>query len=202
MLNSLAIFKSSIDDARRHTALYDYLTAQVIVPVPFDDLLRAQIVSAVAAFDKLLHDIIRIGVCQSFSGLRLQTPKYLNESISLDLHSSLIAATIPPKEIIFEQAIANRLRYFSFQHPDKISDGLSLIWEERQKWRKIAVPMGMTGDFASTKMKLIASRRNAIVHESDMDPLTNAKTPISRAECLDITDFLELCGDSIVHLVR
>lgn len=50
-------------------------------------------------------------------------------------------------------------------------------------------------------MKLIATRRNAIVHESDMDPLTNLKTPISREECETITDFIASCGNAIVGLV-
>lgn len=62
--------------------------------------------------------------------------------------------------------------------------------------------MGLAGSFVSTKMKLIAGRRNAIVHESDMDPLTNTKIPINQAEANDITDFMEACGHSIVNLVR
>lgn len=202
MLNAGAVFTNSIAEARQHTTLYDFLTGQIRVPAPFEDLLRAQVVVSVAAFDKLMHDIIRIGMCQAFSGARVVTPKYLMESISIELHSALVTATIPPKEVLFEQAVVNRLRHLSFQHPDKISDGLSLIWNEKQKWNKIGNAMGMTGGFVLTKMKLIAGRRNAIVHESDMDPLTNTKTPINRAECNDITSFVEVCGNAIIALVR
>ncbi|OYX50888.1 MAG: hypothetical protein B7Y97_06665 [Sphingomonas sp. 32-66-10] len=202
MLNAIAVFSRSIAEARHHTTLYDFLTSQPRVPAPFDDLLRAQIVISVAAFDKLMHDIVRIGICGAFSGVRPVTSKYLSESISIELHSALVSATIPPKEVLFEQAIVQKLRHLSFQHPDKISEALSLIWNEKHKWDKIALPMGLTGPFASTKMKLIAGRRNAIVHESDMDPLTNSKTPITRAECNDITDFIEACGISIVNAVR
>jgi hypothetical protein len=50
-------------------------------------------------------------------------------------------------------------------------------------------------------LKLISVRRNAIVHEADMDPLTNAKAPISRDECNDVTDFLLNCGNAIGRLV-
>lgn len=202
MLNASAVFTHSIAEARQHTTLYDFLTGQIRVPAPFEDLLRAQVVVSVAAFDKLMHDIIRIGVCQAFAGVRAVTPKYQSESISIELHSALVSATIPPKEVLFEQAIVNKLRHLSFQHPDKVSDGLALIWDDKQKWSKIAGAMGLTGGFVSTKMKLIAGRRNAIAHESDMDPLTNTKTLISRAECNDITDFVEACGHAIVSLVR
>ena len=201
MLNAQAIFNKSIDDAKQYSILYDYLTTQVRVPAPFDDLLRGQIVSAVAAFDKLMHDLIRIGMCQTFGGTRTGTPKYHNESISIQLHSALVTATVPPKEHLFERAIVTKLGHLSFQHPDKISDGLSLIWAEAQKWEKIGAVMSQAGHFASTQMKLIATRRNAIVHESDMDPLTNLKTPISRAECEAITKFVASCGNAIVGLV-
>jgi hypothetical protein len=55
---------------------------------------------------------------------------------------------------------------------------------------------------AKTKLKLVAGRRNAaIVHKSDMYPLTNAKTPITASECEDVTDFLQLCGRTIAKLV-
>jgi hypothetical protein len=202
MLNASAVFSRSISEARQHTTLYDFLIGQIRVPAPFDDLLRGQVVVSVAAFDKLMHDIIRIGVCQAFAGTRAVTPKYLSESISIELHSALVSAIIPPKEVLFEQAIVTKLRHLSFQHPDKISDGLALIWDDKQKWNKIGDAMGLVGSFVSTKMKLIAGRRNAIVHESDMDPLTNTKTLISRAECNDITDFVEACGRTIVNLVR
>lgn len=201
MLNAAAIFSRSITEARQQTALYDFLVGQIVVPVPFDDLLRAQIVLSVGAFDKLLHDLIRIGMCEAFAGSRGATAKYHGEPISIELHSAIVNASIPPKEIIFEQAIVQKLSYLSFQHPDKINDGLSLIWNEKHKWAKIGAAMGTTGPAAVTQMKLIASRRNAIVHESDMDPLSNTKTPISRSECEAITDFVHNCGQAIVNLV-
>ena len=61
--------------------------------------------------------------------------------------------------------------------------------------------MGMSVDYTKTKMKLIVSRRNAIVHESDSDLLSNIKNVITRNECKDMTDFIELCGNSIASLV-
>lgn len=202
MLNARSTFSQNISDARRHTTLYDFLNEQVRVPFPFDDLLRAEIVASVAAFDKLMHDVIRIGMCDCFAGLRPVTPKYLSESITIELHSALVGATIPPREMLFEQAIVNKLRHQSFQHPDKVSEGLAFIWSEKQKWNKIAAHMTLDSGFVTTKMKLIAGRRNAIVHESDRDPLSDEKIPIDRSECAEITDFIEACGTAIVALVQ
>lgn len=201
MHKALATFTASIADARSLTGLYDFLTSSVPSPFSYDDLLRSQIVYSVSAFDKLMHDLIRIGMVATYTSVRVATPKYYSESISIQFHGTLVAATLPPKEVLFEQEISRKLRIVSYQDPQKVADGLSYIWDERDKWVKIGREMGWVPDNAKIKLKLIADRRNAIVHESDMDPISNAKNPISRAECRDVTDFIELCGSSIARLV-
>ncbi len=202
MHRAVAAFNVSIQDARSLTALYDFLTTSVPTPFPYDDLLRSQIVYSVGAFDKLIHELIRIGMVATFMGTRPATAKYKAESISIQFHGTLVAATIPPKEILFEQEIGRKLSFLSFQDPPKVADGLAYIWEEKDKWLKIAGVMGISVDDTKTKMKLIVLRRNAIVHESDSDPLSNVKNAITRSECKDMTDFIELCGNSIAGLVK
>lgn len=202
MLSALAVFDSSMDEARHLTSLYDHLSRQITVPYPFQDLLRAQVVYAVGAFDKLLHDIIRIGMRECFLGIRTPTSKYLAETISLEFHSTLLSASIPPRELLFEREVVKKLGWQSFQQPAAVADGLSLVWPDNKKWEKIAVAISSDQQKVTTKLKLIATRRNAIVHESDMDPLTNAKTPLSRSECADVTNFLQECGRTIVSLVK
>lgn len=201
MHNALALFKSNLSAARSLEGLYAYLSTTVTAPMSYDDLLRSQVVYSVSAFDKLIHDLVRIGMVQIFSGIRHPTARYLNEPISIELHGSLVSATVPPKEFIFEQAISRKLKSVSYQDPAKVADGLSYIWDESQKWQRIAMIMKMTDSDARTTLKLIVDRRNAIVHEADIDPTTNAKLPINQAECRYITDFLELCGTSIAGLV-
>jgi hypothetical protein len=201
MRKALRLFKSNIEEAKNLTAVYEYLEASVKSPLSFDDLLRSQIVYSVSAFDKLIHDIIRIGMVEIFVGRRSSTPGYLAESISLSTHNELVSATIPPPEYLFEQAIFRKLKTVSYQDPSKIAEGLSYIWEEKQKWRKISAEMGLNDQEVKTKLKLIASRRNTIVHESDIDPSVNSKYPISKVDCQSITDFLEQCGETIVELI-
>ncbi len=201
MFNSLTLFKKNIEEARNLTSLYDYLDNSITSPFSFDDLLRAQVVYAVSAFDKLIHDIVRIGMVQIFMGQRRATPKYLAESITIETHAQLISATIPPREYVFEQAIMRKLKAVSYQEPNKVADGLSYIWNERQKWQKIATNMAVPDSEARTTLKLIVDRRNVIVHESDIDPTTNQKYSISKDECTSITDFLEKCGEESVNLV-
>ncbi len=201
MHRAVAVFDTSIQDARSLTSLYDFLTTTVHSPFSYDDLLRSQIVYSLGAFDKLIHELIRIGMVATFMGTRTATAKYQAESISIQFHGTLLSATIPPKEILFEQEIGRKLKILSFQDPPKVADGLAYIWEEKDKWLKIAGAMGLSVDDAKTTMKLIVGRRNAIVHESDSNPLSNVKNAISRDQCESITNFIELCGHSIANLV-
>ena len=71
------------------------------------------------------------------------------------------------------------MKTFSYQEPNKVADGLSYIWEEKQKWKKISVQMNMDERIVKTTLKLIADRRNSIVHEADIDPSTNQKYSIN-----------------------
>lgn len=89
----------------------------------------------------------------------------------------------------------------SFQDPAKIVDGLSYIWDDTQKWQRISQGLGMNDEDVRRKQKLIATRRNAIVHEADLDPVTNQKLTITRAEAADISDFLLALGNRICDLV-
>ena len=202
MYEALRLFNQNIEEAKNLTALYEYLENSINSPLAFDDLLRAQIVYSVSAFDKLIHDIIRIGMIEIFTGNRQPTPQYLKESISIETYNELISPTmLPPKEYIFEQAVFNKLKTISYQEPEKVAQGLSYIWDEKQKWQKIASKMEMDDKTAKTTLKLIVARRNAIVHEADIDISTNQKYSINKLECQSITDFLSRCGQEIVSLV-
>jgi hypothetical protein len=201
MHSALMLFKENMEEVKNLTFLYEYLESSIRSPLSFDDLLRSQIVYSVSAFDKLIHDVIRIGIMEIFTNRRQPTPKYLAESISISTYNDLNFATFPPREYIFEQAIIKKFKTFSYQDPEKVSEGLSYIWEEKQKWQKIAFKMAIDDKTAKTTLKLITIRRNSIAHESDIDPLTSQKCSISKSECQSITEFLHKCGEAIVDLV-
>src|ERR1700678_396105 len=130
MLNSLSTFRGNIKDAREIGPLHDYLVAKIGLSMNFDDLLRSQIVYSVSAFDKLIHDIVKIGIMDIFIGKRQATPKFLSEKITMEVLNAMSVATIPPKEFYFEQHIVSKLKIIAFQDPDKVADGLSFVWNE------------------------------------------------------------------------
>ncbi len=201
MHNALSLFRENIEESKSLTSLYEYLESSLVTPLSFDDLLRAQIVYSVSAFDKLMHDLIRIGMVEIFMGNRPTTPQYLAETITISTYSDLISATFLPKELVFEQAIVRKLKTVSYQTPDNVAKGLSYIWNEPQKWQKIASNMAMDTETVKTELKLIVDQRNRIVHEADINPLTNQKYSITKSDCESATSFLKKTGEAIYTLV-
>lgn len=201
MLNAKLVFQKNIKQANELGELYVYLSTVVAIPAQFDDLLRSQIVYAVSAFDKLIHDLIRIGMVQIFLGARPSTGKYQNEGVSLQYLPQLMFGSTPPPEVRFEEIVREKLSTLSFQDPKKIADGLSFIWNENQKWQQIALGLGMTDEDARRDQKLISTRRNAIVHEADLHPVTNTKQSVTGAEAKQTSDFLFTLGNRICDLV-
>lgn len=200
MLNAKGVFHRNISQANELGGLYDYLSTSVAIPEQFEDLLRSQVVNAVSAFDKLMHDLIRIGMVKIFENQRPSTSKYLSETIAIQHLPSLLASAVPPPPVRFEEIVREKLSKLSFQDPTKVADGLSYIWNEPQRWQQIALGLGMSDDEAKRKLRLIITRRNAIVHEADLDPVTSQKQSITRAEATDIADFLRALGDRICDL--
>lgn len=201
MLNAKLVFQRNIQQAKELGALYDYLSNTVPLPEQFDDLLRSQVVNAVSAFDKLMHDLIRIGMVDIFENRRPATAKYLNETVAVQFLPGLAAGAVPPAPIRFGEIVREKHSKLSFQDPPKIADGLSYIWNENQKWQQIALGLGMSDEDAKRKQKLIVGRRNAIVHEADLDPVSNQKQAITRDEVTGIADFLLALGNRICDLV-
>lgn len=201
MSRAYTIFKKNIQEARQLNALHSYLSKNIQAPISHDDILRAQLVNCVSAFDKLIHDLILDGMTDIYLGKRPQTPKYLSEAFPLNIYLNMQAATIPPAEYYFREAVRAKHKTISYQEPSKVAEGLAYIWNESQKWVKIAQVMGSKDDLVKVQLKLIAVRRNAIVHEADLDPVTHQKLDIDSKMVSDNSNFIEKCGDAIENLV-
>jgi hypothetical protein len=199
MRNAQNIFQKNICDVRAMLSVYDFLHITVS-SLNCDDILRLAIVNSVSAFDRLLHDIIRIGMVDIFNKKRPQTRKYLAEKISLNKIHDMSISQIS-RDYIFNQEIIAQHKKNSYQNSKNVSDGLSYIWDEQNKWDNIAVKLSSHGNTVKMQLDLIVSRRNNIVHEGDSDFLNSQKYPIMKSDCVDSVDFIERCGNAIVDLV-
>jgi RiboL-PSP-HEPN len=198
-------FKNSLKYVKELDALYIYLKDTLQLPNDLTDLLRAEWVYTISAMDKLIHELVRIGMIEAFLGVRVKTKKFLTFGISVDTYtniSSSISTNVPPPEYWFEQEVIQKHKHLSFQDPDKISDGLSFIWDENQKWYKLSQNLGMTESDLKTKLKTIIARRNQIVHEADLDLLSGYRNTIDKTDINDVVPFIETLSEAIFNEVK
>ncbi len=198
-------FESNIKTVREMDALYHHLTSDLQLPNDLSDILRSQLVYAVSALDKLIHELVRIGMLQAFVDQRPKTKKFSGFSISLATYNNIQKSSQQPLGILpfetpayfFEQEIIVKHKYLAFQEPDKIADALSFIWEEKQKWQKIAAYFNGSDDAIKKELKSIVSRRNQIVHEADIDLQTNRRNGIDESDVKEAVNFIFKLGETI-----
>ncbi|APD11128.1 hypothetical protein UC34_03475 [Pandoraea vervacti] len=191
-----------MDDVDALTSVYDYVRQNMPSNANADDLLRSKIVCSVSAFDKLMHDIIHTGIVEAYAGNRATTPKYLDEPIPLKIVARLDNAGESPRDTVFARSIRDKLRTLSFQHPEKVADGLSYIWPENRKWQRIAAAMGEEEKGVREMLKSIVQRRNAIAHEADLRSDDDVKQPISREGAVEAARFMRQLGETFHRLIR
>ncbi|WP_295093666.1 HEPN domain-containing protein [Ruminococcus sp.] len=192
MNNALAVFNSLINQCSTTMVIYEYLESNSI-PLDSSDLLRWQYVLSVSALDKYIHDIVRYGMIEEFIGNKVETKSYKGVKIDLSIASSIKNSTAP--ELEFSNEILRQHSFKAFQDPDKISEALSLIWEEKHKWAVISsnMPYVISENDLKTKLKNIVIRRNQIVHEGDclstQPPLQ--QQIISKNDTIDVINFIK-----------
>lgn len=203
MLRAKTRFDDSFKRIRNQDSIYKHLVSTLHFPEKdISDMLRSEVVYAVSSFDRFIHDIVKQGMVDIFMGNRPITGSYSNFSISLNqLQSIRIAGSIPPPQSIFENIIIEKHKHLSFQEPNKVSEALSLIWNENYKWQKIAICMGMTENDLKTELKNIVIRRNQIVHEGDLNVMTGQLQDIHYSDTLISVDFIEKLGNCIFSLI-
>ena len=203
MLTAKNRFIKNISRIRNTYDLYNHLNKELKFPSQhLGDLIRSDLVFLVSALDRFIHDSVRIGMIKSFQGHRPKTNAYLNFSIPLSQVDTMINSSVMPPELIFEQQILNNHKHLAFQDPDKISNALSLIWNEPHKWQKISQKIGEPENDAKTKLKNIIIRRNQIVHEADMDLQTGDLQQIDNSDVEMSIVFIEKICLNIYDLIK
>jgi hypothetical protein len=175
-------------ECREAIALYDHLDRTTIYRPEFS--LRFVWIAAVSAFDHYISQIILEKATAVFASSDTLTPKLMSDVISFSNAFELRRANAVDAIIIFRSILSNCIKYKSFQHPDKVSDGLSYIWAEKHKWQFIATQMGSTTDQVKAKLENIVDRRNSIAHNADYDEARQGKIPINVNDTREVVQFV------------
>lgn len=218
MINALNIFKYGIGEVRKMTIVYDHFVNDLGVSHDeVSDILRAQIVNVVSVFDRLIHELVNVGVVEIFLGRRVRTRKFLEQPFKAETLIKSIEFSNPgfiPTSIndnpqfLVEKEMREKMSFLAFEAPNKVKDALNYIWDEDHKMQTIAIDMALPGATAKVQQKnleqelqLVVDRRNQIAHEGDIDPSTNTKRSISKAVSEESVNFIEKLGLSIYKFV-
>jgi hypothetical protein len=208
MLNAYKEFEKSIQSTIELGVIYTHLKDCLHLSNDLTDLLRAEWVYTISSMDKLIHELIRIGMIEQFSAKRNKTANFLKFNISMKTHTQITSLMpIPPlptmpAEYYIEKEIIQRNKLISYQKLDKILEGLGLIWDEQNKSSYLAKIIGISDKDLKTKLTLIVDRRNRIVHEADIDLLTNLKSPICKTDVDDVVTFIKKLSYAIYNSVK
>lgn len=201
MQQSYQRFIILVKDTENVEVLHNYFEKSIAVSVDTSDLLRWQWVQCISAFDKFMHDLVRVGMLEIFAGNRMPTPKYNTFQIDIQTYGDMINNIIDAR-LIFERKIILKHSFLAFQDPNKVADALSLIWNENDKWGKISNLLGMAKNDCITYLKNIVLRRNQIVHEGDYTDILMKRQDIYSRDVIEIREYILKLGKAIYDCVK
>ena len=199
MNEAIENFRVNIERVRNLGSLSNILDLQTTVALDTSDLLRAELVLAVSAFDHFIHETSRLGMLEIYRGVRPRTPAFSRFQISMEGVFQAIADSTNGDWL--EQEIRSRHGYQSFQQPDQIADAIRLI-SEVQLWNAVGNAIGMNAQIVRETLAMIVNRRNQIAHEADMNPsFPLSRWPIDGNMVNDSVDFIDRVAQAIHDVV-
>lgn len=154
------------------------------------DLYRSALVHAVAALDSYVHGIV---LDRAVDILMTRIPSGSGGKVGLHfgaISQIFAAAASGPAdmEITARTYVAERLGLETYQRPDDISSGLAMVGLNKI-WSS-AFPKDAGA--VKTALGVVVSRRNRIVHECDLDPLSPGNvTPLTDVDALEAIEIVE-----------
>lgn len=202
MINAIKQYNSNKSHIEAYGKLFVLLEQNIPVLSPQrEELLRAQIVMAVSAVDTFFHNVVKIGLLQIFNGSRpigkaASYPIELLDVISINRENDSYR-----KQLLLENAIMKISSKDSYQSAASIEYAVGLLGI-KGIWTKLSPLMGIPAEDIKNKISLIVRRRNQIAHESDINPATMLRYPITKADADDVVDFLDKFVNSVYNLLK
>ena len=183
-------FRISISRVRDLIAVHNSVRVISTPALDLSDILRAALVLSVSALDYYVHEVVRLGMLEIYSGSRSEPPAFSRFQVSLGSTRSL--------DNLLEDEIRQRHSYKSFQQPDNVAEAIRLI-SNKELWKEVGNLMDRPAKDIKQELSIIVDRRNKIAHEADIDPTFDLGNRWSINEELvnDAVDFIEQVVESI-----
>ena len=189
MIAPISQFKQNIDRVRNSHATYSILNIKTTEVIDVSDVLRAELVLVVSAFDYYVHEVVRQGMLEVFQGKRVETPSFRKFTVSLECLREAISN--PSTFDWLENEITIRNSWKSFQQAEKVAEAIRLI-SNINLWVEIANKLEKNPNDIKSTLNLIVDRRNKIAHEADMDPsYPGIRWPIDEVMVETAIEFIE-----------
>lgn len=199
--NPIIQFQKNIESIKVLDAIYAYLNPKV-TSFDLSEILRAEFVLLVSAFDCYIHDIVREGMLEIFEGGKSSNSDFENFSLPFRTVNQLINATDQPtRKQIIDIAIKEITSKDSYQSPRSIENALGLI-SVKKIWTSLGKELSLPPDDIKNQLNLIINRRNKIAHEADIDRATGLKKTISASDIKDTMEFIETLAKTLDVIVN
>lgn len=197
MRNPITTFSTNLESVKSLHNLHKHL-CKLLPAVDLSEILRAEHVLIVSAFDCFVHDVVRCGMLEIFNNNKSPNTKYNDFCIPLSVVDQILKSTSDIEKMdILNLSIKKILAKDSYQSPSSIENALQLL-AVKKIWSSVKDDMAMEPNDIVIKLGLIINRRNKIAHEADVsNHIDTNKNQIEREDVEDTFDFLERLAKSI-----
>lgn len=191
MRNPKNTWNLNLQNVKKMHWLHEQLCT-IVQAMDLSDILRAEYVLIVSAFDCYVHDVVLQDMTNMFSGCKPKCRGFEDFCLPMSAVKQLLDTTDPTiRESIYNASVKKLLSKDSYQSPKSVEYAMALI-NKKNIWRKVGAKLSMSSQDVSSKLGLIIQRRNKIAHEADINDLVSMdKTPIDRSDVDDTFAFLD-----------
>lgn len=192
----LNVFSSEIAGCRDVIGIADNLAPKAPA-LDLSDLYRHGLAGAVSALDTCVHSLVRAAVLLQLQGVGPELNAQL--PVPADLFRRWYGGD---SSALNEIALAIRLAHgrWTMQFAKDIADAVRLV-SPRPLWVSVAAGDTEIAKDLKSSLDLVIQRRNKIVHESDLDPSTETKWPITSALAVEAIEVVKERGEAVIaHL--
>lgn len=191
MRNPKNTWNLNLQNVKNMHWLHEQLS-KVVPAMDLSDILRAEYVLIVSAFDCYVHDVVLQGMTNMFSGSKPDSRAYNEFCLPMSAVKQLLVSTDSAiRESIFNASVKKLLAKDSYQSPKSVEYAMNLI-NLKNVWHKVGLKLSMPSKDVVLKLGLIIQRRNKIAHEADIHDLVSMdKTAIDRSDVDDTFAFLD-----------
>lgn len=183
------LFDKHIEECREAVAIYEHLENTSHYRADFS--LRFVWIAVVSAFDHYVSQLILERATAAYANNEKLTAKLLSDVVTFSSALELKQANAIDSILVFKDILSTCIKFRSFQHPDKVADGLSYVWPEKHKWEYVAKALSISVESLKGTLESIVDRRNLIAHNADYDEARGAKLPIGKSDALEVLRFIE-----------